>query len=62
MCIFQWGTALHHAAAEGRTETMELLLKHGADPHASNEVRLEYNSYTDSEMHAVVVGNNDDKQ
>ena len=37
----QWGTALHHAAAEGWTETVELLLKHGADPHANNDVRLE---------------------
>ena len=40
MCYFmQWGTALHHAAAEGWTETVELLLKHGADPHANNDVR-----------------------
>lgn len=37
--LLQWGTALHQAAAEGRTDTVEVLLKRGADCHTPNQVR-----------------------
>ena len=33
-------TALHHAAARGQTECVQVLLKHGADPNSRDKVSL----------------------
>ena len=39
-CNDRYGqTALHVAAAEGRVDFLRQLLKHGADPHATNSER-----------------------
>ena len=38
-------TAFHNAAVNGHVAAMELLLAHGADPNAKNEVRAPLGSF-----------------